>query len=133
MRPKVVLSAMALLMLGVLAGWVWSAEEAEQAQVPAAEAEAEVEAAAETEGEAEEVPEKVSGWLCEVKLGTGTTKRMRAGVVKLTATGMARENSDGNNLLVFANAEEGMTYRVSTRQTAATRGEEEHIEYHAEK
>jgi len=143
MRPKVVLSVMALLMLGILAGWAWSAEraeQAEQAKAPAAGAQAEGTEAAEAdeaeaveaEGEAEEAPEKVKGWLCEVKMGL-RPKGMKVGTVKLTPTLMVREQTDGPNLKVFADAEEGATYQVSTRETQASRYEAGSVQYSAEK
>lgn len=134
MSLRVVLGAVALLMLCVLAGWVWSAEEGEapaEAVAPAeaapAEAEAEAEAApaeaapAEAEAEAEEAPEKVQGWLCEVKMTRGG--RQRSGTMKLTSTKMYREGADGTNLTVIGDAEAGVTYMMTARQTPGPRGE----------
>ena len=130
MRPKVVLSAMALLMLGVLAGWVSWAEEGEAPAEAAAPAEAEAapaeaEAApAEAEAEAEEAAEKVKGWLCEIKMSRGGG-RMRPGTMKLTPTKMYREGVDGSNLKVLGDAEAGVTYEISTRRAEAPREAEE--------
>lgn len=127
MSLRVMLGAVALLMLCVLAGWVWSAEEGEAPAEAAAPAEAEAapaeaEAApAEAEAEAEEAPEKVQGWLCEVKMTRGS--RQRSGTMKLTPTKMYREGVDGTNLTVIGDAEAGVTYMISARRTPGSRDE----------
>jgi len=115
---------MALLVLGVLAGWAWSAEEAEAPAEAEEVTEAEAPAAAEAEGEAEEAPEKVKGWLCEIKMTRGR-KRMDSGTIKLTATKMYRQGADGGNLSVLGDAEAGVTYEISTRVAAGSRDAEE--------
>ncbi len=138
MSLRAVLGAVALLMLCVLAGWVWSAEEGEapaeaaapaeaeeapaEAEAAPAEAEAEAEAApGEAEAEAEEAPEKVQGWLCEVKMTMGG--RQRSGTLKLTPTRMYREGVDGVGRTVIGDAELGVTYIMRARQTPGPRGE----------
>lgn len=131
MSLRVVLGAVALLMLGVLAGWVWSAEQGEAPAEAAAPAEAEAapaEAApAEAEAEAEEAAETVKGWLCEIKMNRGRG-RMRPGTMKLTATKMYREGVDGTNLTIIGDAEAGVTYEIATRVTQADpEAEEEFI------
>ena len=145
MRLRVVLCVLVLLTVGVLAEWALSADEAEAPaaageQPEAAEAKAEGEVAA-AEGEeeaeaeeAEEAEEKLSGWLFEIKMNRGGSRRLREGTLKLTPTRMRREGLvEGFNRHIIIDSEAGVTYAVTTRQAPSSREAEEVTLYFAEK
>lgn len=139
MKLKVVLCILALLWVGVLVGRAVSAEEGEAAGgpagKPAAEAEEKAEAGeAEGKAEAEEAEEKVPGWLCEIKMNRGGSKRLSDATVKLTSTKMRREGlAEGFSRYLIVDADASVTYLVKVRQSPASRRAEAVTLYFVEK